>query len=94
MRSLSLPPPQVADALKAAEKIGYPVMLRSAYALGGLGSGLCGDQPKLEDTARKVGSRAQAHRRTHAKYFELDSSRKGGRVSALRRVCRELERCS
>jgi carbamoylphosphate synthase large subunit len=46
--------PQVVDALKAAEKIGYPVMLRSAYALGGLGSGLCGDRPKLEDTARKV----------------------------------------
>uniref|UniRef100_A0A8C6P7L3 Carbamoyl-phosphate synthase 1 n=1 Tax=Nothobranchius furzeri TaxID=105023 RepID=A0A8C6P7L3_NOTFU len=31
----------VSDALKAAEQIGYPVMLRSAYALGGLGSGLC-----------------------------------------------------
>ncbi|CAL8342208.1 unnamed protein product [Boreogadus saida] len=44
----------VVDAVKAAEKIGYPVMLRSAYALGGLGSGLCGDRPKLEDTARKA----------------------------------------
>ena len=47
---------QVSDALKAAETIGYPVMLRSAYALGGLGSGLCADKDKLEDTARKVGS--------------------------------------
>ncbi|XP_028847155.1 carbamoyl-phosphate synthase [ammonia], mitochondrial isoform X1 [Denticeps clupeoides] len=44
----------VADALKAAEKIGYPVMLRSAYALGGLGSGLCADRNKLEETARKA----------------------------------------
>jgi len=45
---------KVADALKAAEEIGYPVMLRSAYALGGLGSGLCANREKLEDTARKV----------------------------------------
>lgn len=45
---------QVSDALKAAEKIGYPVMLRSAYALGGLGSGLCANKEKLEETAHKV----------------------------------------
>ncbi len=45
---------KVADALKAADEIGYPVMLRSAYALGGLGSGLCANKEKLEDTARKV----------------------------------------
>lgn len=44
----------VADALKAAEQIGYPVMLRAAYALGGLGSGLCNDRHKLEETARKA----------------------------------------
>lgn len=29
------------DALKAAEEIGFPVMVRSAYALGGQGSGIC-----------------------------------------------------
>ena len=29
------------DAVEAARKIGYPIMLRSAYALGGLGSGVC-----------------------------------------------------
>lgn len=45
---------QVPDALKAAEQIGYPVMLRSAYALGGLGSGLCSNEEKLKDTAQKV----------------------------------------
>ncbi|TRZ04154.1 hypothetical protein DNTS_023072, partial [Danionella cerebrum] len=44
----------VADALKAADKIGYPVMLRSAYALGGLGSGLCANREKLEETAHKA----------------------------------------
>lgn len=45
---------QVSDALRAAEHIGYPVMLRSAYALGGLGSGLCANKEKLEETAQKV----------------------------------------
>ena len=29
------------DALKVAHDLGYPVMVRSAYALGGLGSGIC-----------------------------------------------------
>lgn len=29
------------DALKAVREIGFPVMVRSAYALGGLGSGIC-----------------------------------------------------
>ena len=29
------------DALEVAHRIGYPVMVRSAYALGGLGSGIC-----------------------------------------------------
>lgn len=32
------------DALKAAHNIGFPVMVRSAYALGGLGSGICPDE--------------------------------------------------
>uniref|UniRef100_A0A8C5NG62 Carbamoyl-phosphate synthase [ammonia], mitochondrial n=1 Tax=Gouania willdenowi TaxID=441366 RepID=A0A8C5NG62_GOUWI len=44
----------VPDALEAAEEIGYPVMLRSAYALGGLGSGLCADKYELEETAIKA----------------------------------------
>lgn len=45
---------QIEDALEAAEKIGYPVMIRSAYALGGLGSGLCIDKERLLDLATKV----------------------------------------
>lgn len=49
---------QVSDAMKAAEEIGYPVMLRSAYALGGLGSGLCANKEKLEETAHKVRAKA------------------------------------
>jgi carbamoyl-phosphate synthase large subunit len=34
-------------AVKAAERIGYPVMVRSAYVLGGMGSGICKDIDEL-----------------------------------------------
>ncbi|MBE6275869.1 MAG: carbamoyl-phosphate synthase (glutamine-hydrolyzing) large subunit [Bacteroides sp.] len=42
------------DALKAAHELGFPVMVRSAYALGGLGSGICPDEEtfvKLAESA-------------------------------------------
>ena len=45
---------QLDAAVEAAEQIGYPVMVRAAYALGGLGSGLCDDEEKLRDTCTKV----------------------------------------
>ena len=35
------------DALKVAHKIGFPVMVRSAYALGGLGSGICTNEQEF-----------------------------------------------
>ena len=35
------------DAIAAAERIGFPVMVRSAYALGGLGSGICQDKEEF-----------------------------------------------
>ncbi|XP_031409965.1 carbamoyl-phosphate synthase [ammonia], mitochondrial isoform X1 [Meleagris gallopavo] len=44
----------IEDALEAAEKISYPVMIRSAYALGGLGSGLCTDKESLLDLGTKA----------------------------------------
>lgn len=44
----------VAQAVTAASKIGYPCMIRSAFALGGLGSGICRDQEHLEDMAAKA----------------------------------------
>ncbi|NXN79899.1 CPSM synthase, partial [Bombycilla garrulus] len=50
----SLAVESVEDALKAAEKICYPVMIRSAYALGGLGSGLCPDKETLLDLGTKA----------------------------------------
>lgn len=39
------------DALAAARDIGYPVMIRSAYALGGLGSGICPDENVFTELA-------------------------------------------
>ncbi|MCL1973569.1 MAG: carbamoyl-phosphate synthase (glutamine-hydrolyzing) large subunit [Bacteroidetes bacterium] len=35
------------DAFKVAKRIGFPVMVRSAYALGGLGSGICEDETQF-----------------------------------------------
>jgi len=46
----------LADAHKAAERLGYPIIIRSAYSLGGLGSGFC-DNP---DDLDKLGSKAFA----------------------------------
>ena len=37
------------DAIAAAEEIGFPVMVRSAYALGGLGSGICKDLKEFKE---------------------------------------------
>ena len=42
------------DALVAARRIGYPVMIRSAYALGGLGSGICPDETKFIELAESA----------------------------------------
>jgi carbamoyl-phosphate synthase large subunit len=43
----------VTDALNAAAKIGYPVILRSAYSLGGLGSGFAHNEEELRDLSAK-----------------------------------------
>ena len=42
------------EALKAAHKIGFPVMIRSAYALGGLGSGICKDEAQFLELAESA----------------------------------------
>jgi carbamoyl-phosphate synthase large subunit len=43
----------VEEAVVLAGKIGYPVMARVAYALGGLGSGLCADEAQLRERVTK-----------------------------------------
>lgn len=44
----------VAEAEAAAEEIGYPVMCRIAYALGGLGSGVAKDAQQLKELTQKA----------------------------------------
>lgn len=41
-------------ARRAAENLGYPVILRAAYALGGLGSGFCDNEEELNKLAEKA----------------------------------------
>ncbi|DAC72384.1 MAG TPA: carbamoyl phosphate synthase large subunit [Thermoplasmata archaeon] len=43
----------VNDALRVAEEIGYPVMCRIAYALGGLGSGVATNKKELSELVKK-----------------------------------------
>ena len=45
---------QVEAAVEAAESIKYPVMVRAAYCLGGLGSGLCAGKDQLIDLCTRV----------------------------------------
>ena len=42
------------EALKAAREIGFPIMIRSAYALGGLGSGICKDEKAFVELAESA----------------------------------------
>ena len=42
------------DARRAAQKLGYPVIIRAAYALGGLGSGFCDNEEELDKLAEKA----------------------------------------
>lgn len=44
----------IADARKAASELGYPVIIRAAYALGGLGSGFCDNETELDALAEKA----------------------------------------
>jgi carbamoyl-phosphate synthase large subunit len=42
------------EAVALGKKIGFPVMARVAYALGGLGSGLCADEAQLRERVSKA----------------------------------------
>ncbi|KAF2099605.1 carbamoyl-phosphate synthase [Rhizodiscina lignyota] len=43
----------VEEALDAAEKVGYPIIVRAAYALGGLGSGFANNPEELRDLSAR-----------------------------------------
>lgn len=59
----------IEDALNAAEKLGYPVMIRAAFALGGLGSGFANNKAELFKLAEQGLS--------HSKQLIIDKSLKG-----------------
>jgi carbamoyl-phosphate synthase large subunit len=42
------------EAFKAAEIVGFPIIIRAAYTLGGLGSGFCENQEELKALAQKA----------------------------------------
>ena len=44
----------IEQARKAASELGYPVIIRAAYALGGLGSGFCDNEEELDRLAEKA----------------------------------------
>ena len=51
---ISLAVTSVEDALNAAEEIGYPIIVRAAYTLGGMGSGFCNNREELIDRANNA----------------------------------------
>ncbi len=44
----------VEEALKASEKLGFPIIIRAAYTLGGQGSGFCTNRDELQHMAGKA----------------------------------------
>ncbi|MBQ8705919.1 MAG: carbamoyl-phosphate synthase (glutamine-hydrolyzing) large subunit [Paludibacteraceae bacterium] len=44
----------IEQARQAAKELGYPVIIRAAYALGGLGSGFCDNEEELDKLAEKA----------------------------------------
>ena len=57
------------DALAVAHRIGFPVMVRSAYALGGLGSGICTNEQEFKELCESA--------LTHSKQILVEESLKG-----------------
>ncbi len=50
----SYPAESLAEAKEAAAKLGYPLIVRAAYALGGLGSGFCDNEQELVELCEKA----------------------------------------
>ncbi|NPA36641.1 MAG: carbamoyl-phosphate synthase (glutamine-hydrolyzing) large subunit [Chlorobi bacterium] len=51
---ISLAVTSVDEALKAADEIGYPIIVRAAYTLGGMGSGFCNNREELINRANNA----------------------------------------
>ncbi|ALC49077.1 r [Drosophila busckii] len=59
----------VSEALEAARRLGYPVMARAAFSLGGLGSGFANNEPELQALAHQA--------LAHSNQLIVDKSLKG-----------------
>ncbi|KAH7645290.1 cad protein-like protein [Dermatophagoides farinae] len=59
----------VAEALEKADKLGYPILIRSAYALGGMGSGFAQDSDELVKLVKQA--------LVHSSQVLMDKSLKG-----------------
>ncbi len=57
------------DAVEVAHRIGFPVMVRSAYALGGLGSGICANDEEFNELCESA--------LAHSKQILVEESLKG-----------------
>ncbi len=51
---ISIPAQTMEEAHKAAKEIGFPLIIRAAYTLGGLGSGFCSNNEELNELAAKA----------------------------------------
>ena len=68
----------VEEALAAAESIGYPIIVRSAYALGGLGSGFASNKEELRNLSARSLSLAPQ--------ILVEKSLKGWKVKSSKRI--------
>lgn len=51
---MSIAAANMSEAREAAKKVGFPIIIRAAYTLGGLGSGFCENDDELEKLASKA----------------------------------------
>ncbi len=73
------------EAVAIAEKFGCPVMIRVAYALGGLGSGVCKDIDEVRDMADKAFK--------HAPQILVEESLKGWKEVEYEVMCDQYGNC-
>ena len=73
------------DAVAAAHKIGFPVMVRSAYALGGMGSGICKDEAELRELAENAFA--------YAPQILVEESLKGGHEIGFAVIGAKYDHC-
>ncbi len=76
---------KIEDAVDAAESLGYPVIIRAAYALGGLGSGFCDNKNELISLCEKAF--------THSPQVLVEKSLKGWKEIEYEVVRDKFDNC-